>query len=290
MPWSRAKPETFDVPGATNRGARLAAVMSRYSGGWGAVAWPLVVGALLGGAWYGGIALFSIPEYQLPPPHRIVEAGLQERELLLNGALQTALASLIGFGSSVFGGLALSVLLASSRWAYQGVYPYILLLKMTPIIVLAPIVILWAGQGLGSITAITFLVCFFPIVANTTMGLRSTDANLVDLFSVYNAKGWQQLFWLRLPGALPFFMSGLRVAAALTPIGALYGDTVAGMGSGAEAGLGFVVLIFSAQFKVPALFASAFAACVIGFLFVGFVNVFAWWVLHKWHDAYVGLD
>ena len=261
-----------------------------WAAGWGVAGWPLLVGALITAGWYGGIVAFSIPEYQLPPPHRIVEAGIEERTVLLTGAMQTAKASLIGFLTSVAGGLVLSILLASSRWAFQGIYPYVLLLKMTPIIVLAPIVILWAGQGLASITVITFLVCFFPIVANTTMGLRSADANLLDLFAVYRANGWQQLFWLRAPGALPFFMTGLRVAAALTPIGALYGDTVAGMGSGADAGLGFVVLIFSAQFKVPALFASAFAACLIGFLFVGFVNVFAWWVLHKWHDAYVAVD
>jgi NitT/TauT family transport system permease protein len=85
-------------------------------------------------------------------------------------------------------------------------------------------------------------------------------------------------------------MTGLRIAAALTPIGALYGDTVAGMGSSGQAGLGFVVVIFSAQFKIPALFASALVACCIGFLFVGLVNLVAWRALHKWHDAYVALD
>ena len=89
---------------------------------------------------------------------------------------------------------------------------------------------------------------------------------------------------------MPYFLTGLRVAAALTPIGALYGDTVAGMGSSNEAGLGFVVMIFSAQFKIPALFAAAFTACAIGFLFVGMVNLFSWWLLHKWHDSYVGDD
>jgi len=250
--------------------------------------WPTIFGAILISLWYGSIALFAIPEYQLPPLHRIAEAGFEERNILLSGAGQTLIACLIGFFTSVFGGVVLSVLLASNPWAYKGVYPYILILKMTPVIVLAPIVILWAGQGLVSITIITFLICFFPIVVNTTMGLRSTDPGLVDLFKVYNGNSWQELLWLRLPAALPFFMTGLRVAAALTPIGALYGDTVAGMGSSDEAGLGFVVMIFSAQFKVPALFAAAFTACSIGFMFVGLVNLFSWWVLHKWHDAYLG--
>ncbi|MEM6707597.1 MAG: ABC transporter permease subunit [Pseudomonadota bacterium] len=252
-----------------------------------AVGWPLLFGAALLAVWYAAIAVFDIPEYQLPPLHRIIEAGFDERAVLFSGAVQTTIACLIGFFTSVIGGIALSVLLASSQWAFRGVYPYILLLKMTPIIVIAPIIILWAGQGLTSITTITFLICFFPIVANTTMGLRSTDANLMDLFQVYKASSWQQMLWLRVPGALPYFMTGLKIAAALTPIGALYGDTVAGMGSSNEAGLGFVVMIFSAQFKVPALFASAFVACAIGFLFVGLVNLLAWWTLHRWHDSYL---
>ena len=172
----------------------------------------------------------------------------------------------------------------------QGFYPYIIMLKMTPVIVVAPIIILWMGQGLMSIVAITFLICFFPIVANTTLGLRSVDRDLVELFEVYGASSRQTMLWLRLPAALPFFTSGLKIAAALTPIGALYGDTIAGMGSSDEAGLGFLVVIFSAQFKIPALFASAFVACLIGFVFVGLVNLFAWRMLHKWHDSYEFLD
>jgi len=186
----------------------------------------------------------------------------------------------------VVGGVALSVLLASSKWAYQGLYPYVLILKMTPVIVLAPIIIIWFGQGLTGTTIITFLICFFPIVANTTMGLRATDRNLVDLFQVYGANQRQQLLLLRLPAALPYFLTGLKIAAALTPIGALYGDTVAGMGSGGQAGLGFVVVIFSAQLKVPALFAAAFTACLIGFLFVGLVNALSLYLLRRWPDAY----
>lgn len=248
---------------------------------------PLLVGVVFIGIWYAAIHLIGIPEYQLPAPHSIIDAGIDEREALWSGLVQTTLACVIGFSVSVFGGLLLAVLLASSKWAYEGIYPYILMLKMTPVIVLAPIIILWFGQGLNSITVITFLICFFPIVANTVMGLRSVDRNLLELFSVYSATSRQEMLYLRLPAALPYFLTGLKIAAALTPIGALYGDTVAGMGSGAEAGLGFVVVIFSSQLKVPALFAAAFTACAIGFLFVGLVNWLSWFLLHKWHDSYL---
>lgn len=214
---------------------------------------PALFGAIVIAIWYAAVAIFSIPEFQLPLPHRIVAAGMAERDILATGAAQTLQACLVGFFSSVIGGGLLSLLLASSRWAFDGVYPYILLLKMTPVIVIAPIIIIWCGQGLTSITVITFLICFFPIVANTTMGLRSTDRNLVELFEVYGATPSQELMLLRVPYAMPYFLTGLKIAAALTPIGALYGDTVAGMGSGSDAGLGFVVVIFSSQLINPAI-------------------------------------
>jgi len=254
---------------------------------WTRIGWPLVFGLLLLAGWYGAITLFEIPEYQLPPLHRIVQAGYEEREMLMAGSIQTTMACLIGFFTSIAGGVMLSIMLASSERAYRGAYPYILLMKMTPIIVIAPIIIIWAGQGLASITVITFLICFFPIVANTTMGLRSTDSNHLDLFAVYKANRWQQLLWLRAPAAMPYFMTGLKIAAALTPIGALYGDTVAGMGASNEAGLGFVVMIFNSQFKIPALFAAAIVSCAIGFLFVGMVNLVSWLALRRWHESYL---
>lgn len=252
-----------------------------------AMIWPVALGAIFIGLWYLSIAIFNIPEFQLPAPHRVIEEGFNERATLWSGLRQTTYACLLGFFASVAGGLALSILLASNKWAYSGIYPYILILKMTPVIVIAPIIIIWFGQGLNSITIITFLICFFPIVANTTMGLKATDRNLVDLFQVYSASKRQELLFLRLPAAMPYFFTGLKIAAALTPIGALYGDTVAGMGSGSDAGLGFVVVIFSSQLKIPALFAAAFTACTIGFLFVGLVNWLSWLALHRWHDSYL---
>ncbi len=252
----------------------------------GSVAWPVAFGMFFIAIWYLAIHLFKIPVYQLPTPDEIVLAGIAEHKTLLSGAIQTTIACVIGFVTSVIVAVVLSILLASSQWAYKGVYPYVLILKMTPVIVLAPIIVLWFGQGLGSITIITFLICFFPIVANTTMGLRSTDRNLLDLFDVYRANRHQEMLYLRIPHAMPYFLTGLKIAAALTPIGALYGDTIAGMGSGAEAGLGFVVVVFSSQLKIPALYAAAFTACAIGFIFVGIVSLLHWKLLRKWHDSF----
>lgn len=251
---------------------------------------PIIFGALVVLAWYGSIYFFEIPEYQLPAPHEVVNAGIEESKTLWSATLQTAIACVIGFVTSALVGAAMSLGLASSKWAYNGIYPYILILKMTPVIVLAPIIVLSFGQGLTSITIITFLICFFPIVANATMGLISTDSNLEDLFKVYQASPRQKLIYLQIPHAMPYFLTGLKISAALTPIGALYGDTIAGMGSGSDAGLGFVVVIFSTQLKISALYAAAFTACTIGFVFVGFVSLLHWYLLRNWHSSYSQQD
>ena len=179
---------------------------------WSQLLLPVLVGMLIVGLWYFAVIVIQIPEYQMPLPHSVVMAGYQERAVLISGAFQTLYACLLGFFTSVVGGLILSLFLASSNWAFKGFYPYIIMLKMTPVIVVAPIIILWMGQGLISIVAITFLICFFPIVANTTLGLRSVDRDLVELFEVYGASSRQMMLWLRLPAALPFFTSGLKLS------------------------------------------------------------------------------
>jgi NitT/TauT family transport system permease protein len=171
-----------------------------------------------------------------------------------------------------------------------SLYPYLMILQMTPIIIFAPILVLWAGPGLKSVVVITFLICFFPLVVNTTQGLISTDRNLVELFRMYRSSRWQELLRLRMPGALPYFFTGLRIAATLAPIGALVGDYTTGSTSGDGGGLGFQAIIFASQTKFPALFATAAITCVLGFVFVAVVISLSWLALHKWHDSYERSD
>ena len=137
---------------------------------------------------------------------------------------------------------------------------------------------------------ITFLICFFPLVVNTTQGLISADRNLVELFKMYRASRWQEIKLLRIPAALPYFFTGLRIAAVLAPIGALVGDYTAGSSAGNGAGLGFQSLIYSSQAKYPALFATAAVTCILGFVFVAVVLSLSWFALHKWHDSYQRTD
>jgi NitT/TauT family transport system permease protein len=136
------------------------------------------------------------------------------------------------------------------------------------------------------VVVITFLICFFPLVVNTTQGLISTDRNLVELFRMYRATKWQETFRLRVPAALPYFFTGLRIAAVLAPIGALVGDYTAGSSAGDGGGLGFQAIIYSSQAKYSALFATAAVTCVLGFVFAAAVHILSWLMLAKWHDSY----
>jgi NitT/TauT family transport system permease protein len=252
------------------------------------VLWPALFGLVFLALWYAVIRLFGLPRYQLPSPGEVLAAMRSEAPVLLVGAGRTLAACFCGFTTSVAGGFLLSLALTASPRFYQGLYPWIVAFKMMPVIVIAPIVIIWCGQGLLSVTVITFLICFFPVVANTTMGLISTDRGLQNVFAVFGQTRWQEMRHLRIPHALPYFLTGLRIAAALTPIGALYGDTLAGSGSTAGGGLGFLVLVYNSQLKVPELFATAIVACLLGFIFVGLVNLLSWSLLRRWHESYVG--
>lgn len=241
--------------------------------------------------WYGiHFALDAEMRFLLPTPLQILGAFRDHGDALATGALNTGEGALLGFGCAVVISFLLAVGLSLSAPVRASLYPYLMILQMTPVIIIAPILVLWVGAGLKSVTIITFLICFFPLVVNTTQGLVSVDRNLVELFAMWRASRWQQLLHLRIPAALPYFFTGLRIAATLAPIGALVGDYTAGNSDGNGGGLGFQAIIYSSQAKYPALFATAAVTCVLGFVFTGAVVALSWLALHQWHDSYEHLD
>ncbi|HEX2853126.1 MAG TPA: ABC transporter permease [Opitutaceae bacterium] len=252
---------------------------------------PLVTGVLVIAAWYVRRATLSDDtQFLLPSPGQVLAALRDNREILTRAAWNTTQGALIGFGLAVVVSIAAGLVLSLSEWVRATLYPYLMILQMTPIIVIAPILVLWAGAGLKSVSIITFLISFFPLVVNTTQGLISTDRNLVELFRMHRARPWQELFLLRVPAALPYFFTGLRIAAVLAPIGAITGDFTAGSSAGDGGGLGFQALIYSNQAKYPALFATAGIGCVLGFIFTAAVLGLSWLALHQWHDSYERAD
>jgi NitT/TauT family transport system permease protein len=252
---------------------------------------PVATGVGMILLWYGiNMTMSSEQRFLLPTPGAVARAFVDEGPELWGAALNTGGGALLGFGAAVALSFALALLLSLSPLVRASFYPYLMILQMTPIIVMAPILILWVGPGLKSVTIITFLICFFPMVVNTTQGLISTDRNLVAFFSMCKASKAQEIFLLRVPAALPYFFTGLRIAGTLAPIGAIVGDFYAGNSAGGQGGLGFLAIIYSSRFQMGALFATAAVSCLLGFVFVAGVVALSWLGLHKWHDSFSQSD
>ncbi len=247
---------------------------------------PVLSGLVFFVLWYAAKAALHASDWLLPTPVQILQAAWQERARLGSAALSTAGGALGGFVLATTMGFASALVLALSRKLHAGLYPWLMVLQMTPVIVLTPIIQLWIGPGAPGIITVTWLISFFPIVANTTQGLLSADMNHVALFRMCNASRWQEIFLLRVPAALPYFLTGLRIAAALAPIGAIFGEYMVGNASGGSGGLGFLVYSYNTQIKIPALFATALTSCLLGFIFVAAVAWLNWAVLHHWHDSF----
>lgn len=252
---------------------------------------PVLAGLGLIAAWYGArLVMEEDQRFLLPAPHEVIRAFGEKAGTLAHAAANTATGAFLGFASAVLLSGTLSLLLSLSPRIRLSFYPYLMALQMTPIIVIAPILILWVGPGLKSVVIITFLICFFPLVVNTTQGLLSVDRNLVDFFRMCRATRRQELMELRLPAALPYFFTGLRIAGTLAPIGAIVGDSYAGNSANGQGGLGFLAIVYSAQFQMGALFATAAVSCLVGFIFVAGVVAVSWLSLRKWHDSYRQAD
>jgi NitT/TauT family transport system permease protein len=247
---------------------------------------PVVSGVLFVALWYGIKAAFNVSDWILPSPHEVVAAAWKEHPSLLRAAGNTMVGALAGFLLAGTLGFVMALGLGVSRSLRAGLYPWLLVLQMTPVIVLTPIIVLWAGPGLPGIISVTWLISFFPIVANMTQGLLSTDMNHVALFRMANASRLQEMWLLRVPSAMPYYLAGLRIAATLAPIGAIFGEYMVGNSAGGSGGLGFMVYVYNTQIKIPALFATALTSCLLGFIFVAAVSLLNWAGLHKWHDSY----
>jgi len=252
---------------------------------------PALTGALFIALWYGVHHWLSEDtRFLLPTPGAVIDALRENAPALGRATLNTTIGALLGFAFAVIVSCLFALVLSLSPLVRASLYPYLMALQMTPVIVVAPILVLWVGAGIKSVVVITFLICFFPIVVNTTQGLISTDRTLVELFQMWRATRAQQFIYLRAPAALPYFFTGLRIAATLAPIGALVGDYTAGSSAGDGGGLGFQAVIYSSQAKYPALFATALITCVLGFIFVAVVLGLSWLTLRQWHESYTRKD
>ncbi len=246
---------------------------------------PLATGALILGLWWLITTVWADRLIYFPGPWEVLEALWGERAELLPATWKTLWMALAGFAAAVTGGAALALALASTRPIRLSLYPWVLALQMVPVVIMIPIFQIWFRyDAVKTIVCMTFMISFFPIVANTTMGLTSTDRRLRELFRTWHARGWQEVLFLRIPFALPYFLTGVRIAAVLAPVGVITGDMLAGTSEGTS-GLGFLLYKYRSEFRPDAVFAVALLSALLGFLFAAAIHGVSWLLLHRWHDS-----
>jgi ABC-type nitrate/sulfonate/bicarbonate transport system permease component len=236
----------------------------------------LIVLGLLG-VWEGYVRLWAVPKWLLPAPSLIAMTLVISRELLLNHTLVTLLEVVVGFGLSLLGGVGLACGIAGSRTLERALYPFVIASQMVPIIVIAPLLLIWVGYGLTPKVIVVALTAFFPIVVNMVDGLKSVDPDAVNLLRTMGASRWQIFVKVQVPTSLPFLFSGLRVAMAVSVIGAVIGEWM-----GSSQGLGYLMIRSKPQFLTERVFAAIVVLSVMGvalFVLVGVIEKLAipWW-------------
>jgi NitT/TauT family transport system permease protein len=229
--------------------------------------------------------IFRVPPYMLPSPWAVAKAVEARFPSLLQSLSITAEEAVGGIVLSIGVGTGIALVFAQSRWVRRMLYPWTLLLQTVPIVAIAPLILMWMGAGIFSVTLIAFIISLAPIIANTTQGLISVDENLVHLFLMHNASPAQILLKLRLPHSVPSLFVGIRIASGIAVIGAITGELYAGSSSVGRGGLGYAILYASSQLQTDYLFALVLAATVLGFGFLFLVMFLEWYFLHKWHES-----
>ena len=247
--------------------------------------WPGSVFVLVLILWQLATMVFHVPVYLLPGPLKVIQSGFEKRENMLISIRISALEAGLGFLCSVVGGVIISLILALSPLVRRCMMPYTILLQTVPIIAVAPLILMWFGNGLPSVVFIVFIICLFPIIANTTQGLISVEQSLLDLFRMSNASGGQVLLKLRFPHAIPNFFTGLRISSGLSVIGAFTGEWFASSNAVGQGGLGYSIIYANSQLQTDYLFALVVACSVLGSCFFFTVVWFEWLFLHNWHAS-----
>ena len=248
--------------------------------------WVLPVAVLALGVWFWDriVVWNDIPHYLLPGPGLVVETLVKDWPLLFSALLVTVQITLMALAVAVIGGVGLAVLFNQSRWAEMSFYPYAVILQVTPVVAIAPLIFIYVDNRLVGLLLCAWIVAFFPILANTTLGLKSADSNLHDLMTIYRASRWQRLRFLQLPSALPYFLGGLRIAGGLSLIGAVVAEYVAGTG-GIGSGLAFRILEAGYRLNIPRMFAALLLIAATGVAIFAALSLLSHLLLHKWHES-----
>jgi len=244
---------------------------------------PVVVLALTVFAWDYVVERNNIPPYVLPGPRLVFDTLVSDWGVLSASLMVTLTTTLQGFALAVIGGVGLAILFNQSRLIEYSLYPYAVILQVTPIVAIAPLLLIYLPQHLA-VLACAWIVAFFPVLANTTLGLKSADRNLIDLFRLYGASRWQLLRDLKLPAAMPYVLGGLKIAGGLSLIGAVVAEIAAGS-AGAGSGLAFRIVESGYRLNIPRMFAALLLLSVAGVVIFFALSLFSHLMLRRWHES-----
>jgi NitT/TauT family transport system permease protein len=247
------------------------------------VVMPILVLALGIAAWEAVVRYKDIPPYVLPAPDLIAQTFATDWPLLLRSLLVTVITTLEGFLLAAFGGVFLAILFNQSRFLEYSLYPYAVVLQVTPIVAVAPLLLIYLPQH-AAVLVCAWIVAFFPVLANTTLGLRSVDRNLADLFALYGASRWQILRRLKMPSALPYILGGLRIAGGLSLIGAVVAEIAAGS-AGAGSGLAYRIAESGYRLNIPRMFAALILLSLAGIVIFYLLSLINYLALRRWHES-----
>lgn len=246
---------------------------------------PLIVGVVFLLLWEGLVRAYGIQPFVLPAPSRIGESLWLNFGSLMGSLWITLKITLSAFLLAVVGGVGLAVLFSQSRTVEMAFFPYAVILQVTPVVSIAPLVLIWVGfeRTQLALLILAWIVAFFPILSNTTLGLRSADHNLRDLFRLYGASRWQVLTELQLPGALPYMLAGMKISGGLALIGAVVAEFVAG--SGTSSGLAWRIIEAGNRLDIPKMFAALFLLSLLGIAIFFILTLVEHLALRRWHES-----
>ncbi|HTS54570.1 MAG TPA: ABC transporter permease [Burkholderiales bacterium] len=250
---------------------------------------PAAVGVAVLLLWEGLVQAFHVPFYLVPSPVLVLTTLVHDAALLFSALLVTLRITALALLLAVALGVSIAFVFVQSRAVEVSLFPYAVLVQVTPIVAIAPLIIIWVKDPLAALVVCATIVAIFPIISNTTLGLRSVDPGLADLFRLYGARRWQVLIRLRIPSALPYFFAGLRVSGGLALIGAVVAEFVAGTG-GTASGLAYQILQAGLQLNIPRLFAALLLIMLAGVAIFLLVSLAAHFALRHWHESELALE
>ncbi len=248
------------------------------------IALPLGVGVLALGGWEWIVWYHQIPHYILPGPSLVAVALWNDWHTLYPSLLITLQIMAMALAVAVAGGVGLAILFTQSKIVELTLFPYAVILQVTPIIAIAPLILIYVDNPYVALLICAWIVAFFPILSNTTLGLNSADHNLINLFQLYGANSWQTLRFLRLPSALPYFLGGLRIGGGLSLIGAVVAEFAAGT-AGRGSGLAFRILEAGYRLNIPRMFAALILISLTGVAVYALTTLLSHLLLRRWHES-----